>query len=140
MMAPSVDQVQPLTDAVLAGQRTAVGKALSLVEGDSAPETVSATSTGTSADVTVSADTETTCAVAAVDSLGNVGLLSNLSCATPGPVTDFFEYYNSSGGKAGNGCACGLVGYRRGGLGSLAALLLLGVALSVRRRRAGGAA
>lgn len=35
MMAPSVDQVQPLTDAVLAGQRTAVGKALSLVEGDS---------------------------------------------------------------------------------------------------------
>ena len=35
MMAPSVDQVQPLKDAVLAGQRTAVGKALSLVEGDS---------------------------------------------------------------------------------------------------------
>lgn len=44
-----------------------------------------------------------TVAVAAVDHVGNVGKLSNLACAAPHPVDDFFKVYRDSGGKAGGG-------------------------------------
>jgi hypothetical protein len=47
-------------------------------------------------------------AVAAVDALGNAGPLSNVACATPKEVNDFFETYRNSGGSAGGGfCALG---------------------------------
>ncbi|MEZ4233382.1 MAG: hypothetical protein R3B89_29650 [Polyangiaceae bacterium] len=47
-----------------------------------------------------------TVGVAAYDDLGNVGTLSELACATPEPVDDFFEVYRRAGGKGGNGyCA-----------------------------------
>lgn len=41
--------------------------------------------------------------VAAVDDLGNSGLLSELVCATPEPVDDFFELYRRAGGQGGGG-------------------------------------
>ncbi|MBX3182978.1 MAG: fibronectin type III domain-containing protein [Polyangiaceae bacterium] len=44
--------------------------------------------------------------VSAVDNLGNAGPLSELVCATPEPVDDFFELYRRAGGKGGGGyCA-----------------------------------
>lgn len=43
-------------------------------------------------------------AVAAVDSYGNVGSLSDVTCATPGATTDFWQLYRDSGGQAG-GCS-----------------------------------
>jgi len=46
--------------------------------------------------------------IAALDRVGNVGLLSPLTCATPQPVISFFEHYKDSGGRAG-GSFCGLV-------------------------------
>jgi hypothetical protein len=42
-------------------------------------------------------------AVAAVDEIGNVSVLSRPVCETPIPVTDFFELYRQAGGKAGGG-------------------------------------
>jgi hypothetical protein len=46
--------------------------------------------------------------VAAVDALGNAGPLSNVACATPKEVNDFFENYRNAGGSAGGGfCALG---------------------------------
>jgi MYXO-CTERM domain-containing protein len=44
-------------------------------------------------------------AVAAFDSVGNVGKLSNVVCDSPIPVDDFFDLYRDAGGKGGN-CAC----------------------------------
>lgn len=42
-------------------------------------------------------------AVAAVDEVGNVSVLSSPVCETPIPLTDFFELYRQAGGKAGGG-------------------------------------
>jgi len=45
-------------------------------------------------------------AVAAYDDDGNVGIVSNLGCQTPAPVTDFWDKYKEDGGLAGGGfCA-----------------------------------
>jgi hypothetical protein len=44
-------------------------------------------------------------AVVATDRVGNIGRLSEAACATPQPVTGFFERYKQSGGRAGRGCA-----------------------------------
>jgi hypothetical protein len=44
-----------------------------------------------------------TFAVAAVDQVGNVGVLSQNTCGTPINVTDFFELYKDAGGRAGGG-------------------------------------
>jgi hypothetical protein len=47
-------------------------------------------------------------AVAAVDSVGNVGLLSQVACGRPEPIDDFYELYTRAGGKGGGGfCAIG---------------------------------
>jgi hypothetical protein len=44
--------------------------------------------------------------VAAVDSLGNVGILSPITCVTPAPVFTFWDLYLKDGGLAGGGyCA-----------------------------------
>lgn len=71
-------------------------------------------------------------AVAAVDSVGNSGPLSQVACGTPQPVDDFFELYRRAGGKGGGGfCALGA----EPAPGAAAASLLALLALGVRRRR-----
>ena len=44
-------------------------------------------------------------AVAAYDSFGNSGTLSNTICATPQDTLDFWDNYRNAGGTAGGGCA-----------------------------------
>jgi hypothetical protein len=71
-------------------------------------------------------------AVAAEDTVFNVGKLSNLACATPKDVRGFFESYRDAGGEAGGGY-CSFAPARRGGT---ALLLAIGAgALVLRRRR-----
>ncbi|HKY37899.1 MAG TPA: hypothetical protein VJN18_18280 [Polyangiaceae bacterium] len=71
--------------------------------------------------------------IATMDNVGNVGVLSELACATPQEVTGFFEAYRAAGGKAGGGF-CGYAPARGGAL-PLSAALLLGVLALGRRRR-----
>jgi hypothetical protein len=81
--------------------------------------------------------------VAGVDDLGNVGELSELYCATPVPVDDFFETYRSAGGKGGGGFCAFARGSLRDALAMLVPLGLLGAGAVARRRRrrsAGGRA
>jgi hypothetical protein len=71
-------------------------------------------------------------AVAAVDTVGNSGPLSQVACGTPQPVNDFFELYRQAGGKGGGGF-CALGADPKPG-----AAWLLGIALgalAIRRRR-----
>jgi hypothetical protein len=75
-------------------------------------------------------------AVAAVDSLGNLGAVGNLVCGTPGPIQDFWFDYVADGGQAGGGyCALEGVGVPAGScLGAGVGLAAIGLA---RRRRRG---
>ena len=79
--------------------------------------------------------TRYTVAVAATDAFGNSGKISSASCATPGPVDDFWKKYREAGGQAGGGfCALENVGAPAGM--SLFALFTAAAAVSfVRRRR-----
>ncbi len=71
-------------------------------------------------------------AVAAVDQVGNSGVLSNVACGRPEPVITFFEAYKDAGGQGGGGyCALGAVPAP----GALGAVILAGVTWLVRRRR-----
>jgi hypothetical protein len=71
-------------------------------------------------------------AVAAQDDFNNPGDLSALRCATPEPVTGFFEAYRAAGGGAGGGyCAIGAVPSRAAAAGIVFAAL----GLLLRRRR-----
>lgn len=72
-------------------------------------------------------------AVAAEDKIGNVGVLSNISCAQPQEVTGYFEAYRAAGGQAGGGF-CSFAPARRGALPLLGALALGLVAFARRRR------
>jgi hypothetical protein len=72
-------------------------------------------------------------AVAAEDNLGNLGVLSAVTCGTPQEVTGYFEAYRAAGGEAGGGF-CSFGPARRPGL-PLAAALALGLAALVRRRK-----
>ena len=78
--------------------------------------------------------------VASVDSVGNVGKLSNLACATPSQVDDFFTVYRDAGGKAGGGfCSLSNVGAKTGLAGiagsALFAFASLGAVIRWRRKR-----
>jgi len=81
-------------------------------------------------------------AVAGIDAVGNHGPLSNIVCATPEEVTDFFEDYRASGGKGGGGFCSVIPGLAkvRENAGFAAALVLLGLAGYGRRRTRRGAA
>ncbi len=82
-------------------------------------------------------------AIAGYDSVGNVGVLSEVVCGTPEPVIDFFDVYREWGGLAGGGfCNCSVVGVQSDKwLGAMAALFALGLALGWRRdKRPGGVA
>jgi hypothetical protein len=73
-------------------------------------------------------------AVAAVDALGNVGPLSNVECAEPVPVNDFWKNYYGAGGQAGGGfCSTQGVG-APAGTGGLGALVAAAIVAVVRRR------
>jgi hypothetical protein len=71
--------------------------------------------------------------VAARDTFRNYGTLSSTKCATPQPVTGFFEAYRDAGGKGGGGF-CSIGGGRSSALAGLGAVALL--ALALRRRTA----
>jgi LPXTG-motif cell wall-anchored protein len=75
-------------------------------------------------------------AVAAVDDLGNPGVLSNVVCETPVEVDDFWDVYRRAGGKGG-GCDCTAAAFDAGGPGSVALglLAIAGGGLVARRRR-----
>jgi hypothetical protein len=77
-------------------------------------------------------------AVAGYDQVGNVGVLSNVACITPGPITDFFQTYRDAGGQAGGGfCNTSAVGAFTRAAPLWPWLVLCGVGISrlVRRRR-----
>ena len=73
-------------------------------------------------------------AVAAVDTYFNSGNLSSLACATPEPVTGFFEAYRDAGGQAGGGF-CAIGAGRSGFAVSTVAFALFGLLLRRARRR-----
>jgi hypothetical protein len=76
--------------------------------------------------------TRYTIAVVAEDKYHNLGVISNLSCNTPEPVTDFYEAYRAAGGKGGGGF-CSIIGAQRSH--ALTLLLFSGsLAFFVRRR------
>ncbi len=67
--------------------------------------------------------------IAAVDTYGNPGNLSEIACATPEPINGFFEQYRAAGGKGGGGfCSLSRTDAARGiwlGAAALAASLLV---------------
>jgi len=77
-----------------------------------------------------------TVGVAGVDSVGNIGPLSNVVCATPEPTEDFYKLYRDAGGTAGGGfCSVGGVGGRSVGGFALAVASASAIALALRNRR-----
>lgn len=73
-------------------------------------------------------------AVASVDEVGNVGVLSRTVCEKPIPLTDFFELYRQAGGKAGGGLCS--VARRTGATGYRTATLFAALSIcAVLRRR-----
>jgi hypothetical protein len=70
-------------------------------------------------------------AVAAFDQFGNAGTISNVVCASPAPIDDFWKVYNQDGGSAF--CALEVVGKRGGG--AAAALVSIAGIIFLRRRR-----
>lgn len=78
---------------------------------------------------------EWACGVAGTDTLGNPGVLSNVVCAVPKPVTDFFEAYRQAGGLAGGGfCQCSLPGADHEHDWAAWAAAVLALSLTVRRK------
>ena len=73
-------------------------------------------------------------AVAAIDELGNAGPLSELACATPEPVDDFFAKYRQAGGEAGGGF-CSIEAPRARAWHVAAALACVAAVAGVRRAR-----
>lgn len=77
-----------------------------------------------------------TVGVAGVDSVGNIGPLSNLVCATPEPTEDFYKLYRDAGGTAGGGfCSVGGVGGRTFGGFAIAFASVSALAFALRNRR-----
>ncbi|MCB9533100.1 MAG: hypothetical protein H6698_02080 [Myxococcales bacterium] len=94
------------------------------------------TATGSSIDITgLETGATVYVAVAAVESSGNVSLLSPAATAVTAPTTDFFELYKQAGGVEEGGCAAA-PGTGTGAFGAL----LFGAALAGARRRRGAAA
>jgi hypothetical protein len=71
--------------------------------------------------------------VAAVDTVGNVGDLSEIACGTPHVVDDFFEVYRREGGNGGGGY-CAATGRGRSGTFALVMGALV-VAGALRQRK-----
>lgn len=73
-------------------------------------------------------------AVAAFDAIGNEGPVSIARCATPEPVSDFYEQYRAAGGKGGGGCSV-QPWMRTNSLIAPLAAAMASLALVLRRRR-----
>lgn len=75
-------------------------------------------------------------AIASVDSVGNLGKLSNVECNSPTIVNDFYRVYRDAGGQAGGGfcAASGGVGHGAG-VSGLVLIALAALGGSLRRRR-----
>jgi LPXTG-motif cell wall-anchored protein len=70
-----------------------------------------------------------------VDTVGNVGKLSEIECGAPVLHTDFFELYKKFGGKGGGGiCSISRGGELAPAVG-LGALSLVGLGFLRRRKR-----
>jgi hypothetical protein len=72
-------------------------------------------------------------AVAAEDSVNNIGNLSNLACGIPKDIRGFYEAYRQAGGEAGGGY-CSFSPAKGGSL-AFALLCAAGAVSFVRRRR-----
>jgi hypothetical protein len=77
--------------------------------------------------------TEYACAVAAIDTVGNVGPLSNVACGIPHPTDDFFGEYLGDSGQAGGGFCT--IGRRSSAFAALSALVGLSLLVLAGRRR-----
>lgn len=100
------------------GGGSAACAASQLVEGELPPTDLEVGSTNgttaTSVEATGLTQTEYACGIAAVDQLNNQGVLSNVICATPEEVEDFFEALRDGGINPGGGyCQCTMVGADR---------------------------
>lgn len=74
--------------------------------------------------------------VAGVDTVGNLGPLSEVVCQSPEPTEDFYQLYTDAGGTAGGGF-CSIQGARGGahmGISALALLSFVGLASRMRRQ------
>ena len=81
-------------------------------------------------------DVQYNVAIAGVDALGNVGPLSTLECASPGPINDFWDVYRASGGQAGGGfCALEAPGAPAGSAILFGGAITVAAAALRRRRR-----
>jgi hypothetical protein len=72
--------------------------------------------------------------VAAFDGTGNTGIIGNLSCVIPQPVTDFWTAYTNAGGTAGGGF-CALQGPGMPVSTSLFGMGIAGISIGLFRRR-----
>ena len=72
--------------------------------------------------------------VAAFDGSGNTGVIGNLSCVIPEPVTDFWTAYTNAGGTAGGGF-CALQGPGMPVSTSLFGMGIAGIGIGLFRRR-----
>ncbi len=73
--------------------------------------------------------------MAAVDLVGNPGVLSDVQCVQPMPVDDFYRLYRAAGGEAGGGyCSVKAPGRAWGAFASFAALGAVALAFALRRR------
>jgi len=100
------------------------------------PANLCGSGTGTSGSISgLTNGVQYTVAVAAFDSVGNSGKLSNTACATPSLVDDFFTVYRDAGGKAGGGfCSFSSAGAPPRLFG-LAMLALAALCCAIRWRR-----
>ncbi len=73
-------------------------------------------------------------AVAATDTVGNSGVLSEVVCGSPQPVDDFYELYRRAGGKGGGGF-CSITHGQQSGLLVLLFAPLFALGLRRWRRR-----
>lgn len=77
--------------------------------------------------------------VAAIDGVGNVGTQSNIACAAPQPIDDFYKLYREAGGEGGGTFCTASGGIGRGvRLFALVIAGAAGVAWGARRRRRRG--
>lgn len=118
--------------------------ATDLVEGQRPPASVRecggsnsrSASSGSISEEFVSNGVEYAVAVATTDAVLNIGVVTNVACATPVVTEDFFDLYRDAGGQAGGG-VCSISPGSAGTPASALVVLLGPLALVLARRRRG---